>query len=217
MTFCVAIMCEYFVCLLEYNPNTGLDVLKVQPVSMAQARQRLGRAGRQCPGQCYRLYTEEQFYSLQSTTTPEIQRCNLSSVVLQLMALGVKDVRSFDFMDAPLAQAIQNAVDQLTLLGALDQENGEVMWQINAIILYIIHDRKTRNKNDLHIPIFKTCARQRTLKYRATKLWNDFDSNFKNITCCNIFKRLCGEECLQTQMVYPSRGTDQTKDAHSLS
>ena len=113
-------------CNLEYNPNTGLDVLKVQPVSKAQARQRLGRAGRQSPGQCYRLYTEEQFYSLQNTTTPEIQRCNLSSVVLQLMALGIKDVTSFEFLDAPLAQAIQNAIEQLKLLGALGQEKGEV-------------------------------------------------------------------------------------------
>ena len=112
--------------MLEYNPNTGLDVLKVQPVSMAQARQRLGRAGRQCPGQCYRLYTEEQFYNLQNNTTPEIQRCNLASVVLQLMALGIKDVTKFEFVDAPLIQAIQNAVEQLKLLGAVDQENGEV-------------------------------------------------------------------------------------------
>ena len=93
---------------------------------MAQARQRLGRAGRQSPGHCYRLYTEEQFYSLQNTTTPEIQRCNLSSVVLQLLALGIKDVASFEFLDAPLPQAVQNAVEQLNLLGALDQEKREV-------------------------------------------------------------------------------------------
>jgi HrpA-like RNA helicase len=121
---CVCYFC-YFL-LLEYNPNTGLDVLKVQPVSMAQARQRLGRAGRQSPGQCYRLYTEEQFYSLKSTTTPEIQRCNLSSVVLQLMALGIEDVSSFEFLDAPLAQAVDNAVEQLRLLGAIDQDSGKV-------------------------------------------------------------------------------------------
>lgn len=93
---------------------------------MAQARQRLGRAGRQSPGHCYRLYTEEQFYSLQSSTTPEIQRCNLASVVLLLKALGIKDVGCFEFLDAPLSQAIENAVEQLTVLGALGQERGEV-------------------------------------------------------------------------------------------
>lgn len=100
--------------------------MKVRPVSMAQARQRLGRAGRQCPGQCYRLYTEEQFYCLESSTTPEIQRCNLSSIVLQLLALGVKDVVHFDFLDAPSPKAIENAWEQLKLLGALDEARNEV-------------------------------------------------------------------------------------------
>ena len=36
-----------------------------------------------------------------------------------------------------------------------------------------IHDRETRNRNDLDIPIFKTGSGQRTFKFRATKLWND--------------------------------------------
>ena len=109
---------------------------------MAQARQRLGRAGRQSPGQCYRLYTEEQFYSLQNTTTPEIQRCNLSSVILQLMALGVKDVTSFEFLDAPLPQAVQNAVEQLTLLGAFDQDKGEVRRRKNYCKVGVIKSGK---------------------------------------------------------------------------
>ena len=33
------------------------------PISRAAARQRAGRAGRQCPGKCFRLYTEDLFYS----------------------------------------------------------------------------------------------------------------------------------------------------------
>ena len=44
-----------------YNPLIGLDVLCVQPVSKAQSWQRCGRAGREGPGACYRLYTEETF------------------------------------------------------------------------------------------------------------------------------------------------------------
>lgn len=34
-------------------------------------------------------------------TIPEIQRTNLSSVVLQLKCLGVKNLLDFDFMDPP--------------------------------------------------------------------------------------------------------------------
>lgn len=33
-------------------------------------------------------------------------RCNLSSVVLQLMALGITDVLTFDFMDKPSPEVI---------------------------------------------------------------------------------------------------------------
>ena len=121
---------------------------------MAQARQRLGRAGRQSPGQCYRLYTEEQFYSLQNTTTPEIQRCNLSSVILQLMALGVKDVTSFEFLDAPLPQAVQNAVEQLTLLGAFDQDKGEVRRRRNYCKVGVIKCAK-RSQREARV---KSCC-----------------------------------------------------------
>ncbi|KAL9975893.1 hypothetical protein ACROYT_G013110 [Oculina patagonica] len=106
-----------------FHPKTGLDALKVQPVSKAQARQRLGRAGRESSGVCYRLFTEEQFDELKEMTTPEIQRCNLASVVLQLMALGICDVLHFDFLDRPPQDAIENALEQLVVLGAVRKGN----------------------------------------------------------------------------------------------
>ena len=106
-----------------FHPKTGLDILKVQPVSKAQARQRLGRAGRETSGVCYRLFTEEQFDELKEMTMPEIQRCNLASVVLQLMALGISDVLHFDFLDHPPQDAIENALEQLVVLGAVRKGN----------------------------------------------------------------------------------------------
>ena len=59
-----------------------METLKVRPVSKAQARQRCGRAGRECPGVCYRLYPEDAFQGLDENTVPEIQRCNLRSMYL---------------------------------------------------------------------------------------------------------------------------------------
>uniref|UniRef100_K1PUI3 RNA helicase n=1 Tax=Magallana gigas TaxID=29159 RepID=K1PUI3_MAGGI len=84
-----------------FNPNSGLDMLKVVRVSKAQALQRTGRAGRESAGSCYRLFTEQEFEQFSDSTVPEIQRCNLSSVVLQLLALGISDIVNFDFMDKP--------------------------------------------------------------------------------------------------------------------
>ena len=40
-------------------------------------------AGREGPGRAYRLYTEASFQQLPTTTLPEIQRTNLTAVVLQ--------------------------------------------------------------------------------------------------------------------------------------
>ena len=98
-------------------------MLQVQPVSKAQARQRTGRAGRETSGVCYRLYTEEQFDELKEMTTPEIQRCNLASVIIQLMALGISDVLHFDFLDRPPQDAIENALEKLVVLGAVSKGN----------------------------------------------------------------------------------------------
>ena len=42
-----------------FNPQTGLEVLQVQKISQAQAWQRTERAGRECAGTCYRMFTGE--------------------------------------------------------------------------------------------------------------------------------------------------------------
>lgn len=60
-----------------------------------------GRAGREGPGKCFRLYPEITFDKLEDSTKPEIKRCNLSNVILQLKALGVDDIIGFDFLEKP--------------------------------------------------------------------------------------------------------------------
>lgn len=106
-----------------YNPKTGMDSLVVVPISQASAKQRAGRAGRTGPGTCYRLYTKVAFESeMLPMPVPEIQRTNLAAVVLQLKAMGVNDLLHFDFMDPPAPQTLVNALNQLYVLGALDEE-----------------------------------------------------------------------------------------------
>ncbi len=54
-------------------------------------------------------------------TIPEIQRSCLSSVVLQLLALGISNILEFDFMDPPSEESLVRALEQLYLLGAIEQ------------------------------------------------------------------------------------------------
>ncbi|XP_012454952.1 probable pre-mRNA-splicing factor ATP-dependent RNA helicase DEAH5 [Gossypium raimondii] len=106
-----------------YNPKQGLDSLIITPISQASAKQRAGRAGRTGPGKCYRLYTESAYRNEMSPTTiPEIQRINLGTITLQMKAMGINDLLSFDFMDPPPPQALISAMEQLYSLGALDEE-----------------------------------------------------------------------------------------------
>ncbi|CAL9159030.1 unnamed protein product [Musa hybrid cultivar] len=106
----------------SYNPVTGMESLIIIPTSKAQALQRSGRAGREGPGKCFRLYPESEFSKLTDSTVPEIKRCNLSNVVLQLKALGIDDIIGFDFMEKPSRMAIVKSLEQLFLLGALSDD-----------------------------------------------------------------------------------------------
>ncbi|KAK3236452.1 hypothetical protein CYMTET_53420 [Cymbomonas tetramitiformis] len=105
-----------------YNARTGIESLLISEISKAQARQRLGRAGREGPGKCFRLYTELKYEELKSAPVPEIQRCRLATVVLQLKALGIDNILNFDFLDPPPQAALIKSLEMLYALGALDDE-----------------------------------------------------------------------------------------------
>ena len=108
--------------LNSFNPRTGMESLIVAPVSRASANQRAGRAGRVAAGKCFRLYTAHAYHSeLEDNTTPEIQRTNLSHVVLMLkFTLGIDDVLHFDYIDPPPSETLIAAFTQLYALGALN-------------------------------------------------------------------------------------------------
>ncbi|KAJ0888136.1 putative RNA helicase [Helianthus annuus] len=57
----------------SYSPDSGIESLIVVKTSKAQALQRSGRAGREGPGKCYRLYPESRFEDLM---IPQCQRSN---------------------------------------------------------------------------------------------------------------------------------------------
>ena len=109
----------------QYRTRLGLDSLLVKPISKSAAIQRKGRAGREGPGQCYRLYTEQDYLVLQPSNTPEILRCDLSQAILTMKARGVTDIFSFPFLDLPPRDALERALMQLFQLKALT-DSGEI-------------------------------------------------------------------------------------------
>lgn len=73
-------------------------------VSRASAEQRKGRAGRTGPGLCFRLYARSTFDRLAPFAEPEIRRCPLEGLVLQMKSLGLDDPRYFPYLSPPPPQ-----------------------------------------------------------------------------------------------------------------
>lgn len=100
-----------------FDSKSGNDALIVQPISKAAARQRAGRAGRTQPGQVFRLYTKSDHDLLADHSIPEMQRTELSSVLLQLKALGINNLLQFRLPSPP---PTANVIIALEMLFALD-------------------------------------------------------------------------------------------------
>ncbi|KAI5187995.1 pre-mRNA-splicing factor ATP-dependent RNA helicase DHX16 [Nematocida homosporus] len=94
-------------------------------ISKSSADQRKGRAGRVRAGICYRLYEEEVYHKMEDFTIPEILRGELSSLVLKMARLGIKNLVTFDFIEPPLPDSVIVALNQLYFLGGIDA-NGEI-------------------------------------------------------------------------------------------
>nr|CDS28647.1 ATP dependent RNA helicase DHX34 [Hymenolepis microstoma] len=103
---------------LTWDALSRMRRLKETTVSKASADQRKGRAGRTGPGVCFRFFKEEEYNEFQSFTTPEIQRVPLDLLALQMMAMGLPDVKRFPFIEPPETKSIDEALETLVSYGA---------------------------------------------------------------------------------------------------
>lgn len=106
----------------NFDPFIGLESLLVAPISKASAVQRSGRAGRVRPGFSYRLCTQEHFENLDTVEIPELQRSDLTSIVLQLKGLGVDNMLHFSWLTPPPSECMVRSLENLHALGALGDD-----------------------------------------------------------------------------------------------
>ncbi len=106
----------------RYSYRSKVQRLPIEPISQASANQRKGRCGRNAPGICIRLYSEEDFNQRSHFTDPEILRTNLASVILSLSNLRLGRLENFPFINAPDTRVVRDGYRLLQELDALDEK-----------------------------------------------------------------------------------------------
>jgi len=107
----------------RYSIRNRVEMLRVETISQASARQRAGRCGRVADGVCIRLYSEDEFSARPAFTDPELLRSSLAAVILRALSLNLGKVEEFPFLDPPAPRAIADGYALLAELGAVDERN----------------------------------------------------------------------------------------------
>lgn len=110
--------------LSKFDVNDNMETLEYEWVSLANAKQRRGRAGRVQPGVCYHLYSRAREARFEQYPLPEMLRTRLEEVILQIKILQLGKAKQFlaNVMDPPNMKAIDLSVDLLKTLNALDDD-----------------------------------------------------------------------------------------------
>ncbi|CAM8927428.1 unnamed protein product [Rhodiola kirilowii] len=106
----------------SYDALNKLACLLPSWISKASARQRRGRAGRVQPGVCYMLYPKLIHDAMPDYQLPEILRTPLQELCLHIKSLQLGAIGAFlaKALQPPEALAVQNAIELLKTIGALD-------------------------------------------------------------------------------------------------
>ncbi|MCB1388920.1 MAG: ATP-dependent helicase HrpB, partial [Rhodobacteraceae bacterium] len=121
----------------RFDPNSGMARLVTERVSLAEAEQRRGRAGRVAPGVCYRLWMRGQEGALPAFAPAEIETADLAGLALELALWGSDDLA---FLTPPPTGPLAEARALLSGLGALDAA-GRITAHGRAVAALPLHPR----------------------------------------------------------------------------
>jgi ATP-dependent helicase HrpA len=215
----------------RYIPKTQIQMLQIEQISKASAKQRRGRCGRISEGVCVYLYEKEILEDAPDYTDPEICRTSLSGVILQMKMLNLPDIEEFPFLDTPSIPLIREGKKGLREIGALNKENElteegkliagfpidprfakmiceadqqKVVAEILAVVSYLsIQDPRERPE------MKKMAADQAHAKWRSKisdfetvlNLWNYLVEEIKNGSSKTKIRNLCKREFLNYRRV----------------
>ncbi len=109
--------------VMSVNPHSGFSALDLGRISQFNAKQRAGRAAREREGVAIRLWTTFEERTQAEQLEPEVRRADLTSALLWLSHMGVRDFTGFSWFDSPLVPALSVAVKSLKQMSALTENN----------------------------------------------------------------------------------------------
>ncbi|KAJ8923410.1 hypothetical protein NQ315_001968, partial [Exocentrus adspersus] len=110
--------------ITNFDVATNNQTLNEELVSIANADQRKGRAGRVKPGVCYHLFTKARYHILEKYQLPEILRVRPDNTILQAKILQLGKVQPFfeKLMDPPNPEVVSLSLNLLRRIYALDAD-----------------------------------------------------------------------------------------------
>ena len=120
----------------SYDPHLKTSTLQETWISQASAKQRKGRAGRCKAGVCFHLFSRRRHSFMRPFVESELIRTPLEEICLQCKRLklapggpdDVDGIPSFlsKAMTPPHSKSVNNALELLVDLGAMDEETNEL-------------------------------------------------------------------------------------------
>lgn len=191
---------------IDFDPETGANRMSTSRITLASANQRAGRAGREQPGYCLRLWSVAEQKGLEPFLIPEIRRKDIGDVILSLKAAGVKYPENFPLLESPSPAQFEASNKLLRLLGALNSEGEltEIGWRMTQMpaalapryARMVVEAERSRCVHEVAIvaalmsgkPVETIPIRERLLAYRTlADFATDTSSDF--YTLLEIFKQ----------------------------
>ena len=127
----------------RFDPGTGMEGLVTVPASLASAEQRCGRAGRQAPGRCVRLWSAAEHQRRPLQDRPELQRADPQPTVLDLAQWGAGLGEDLPWLEAPPRALLEEGQQQLKQLGLLNSA-GQITTDGRRVAGFGMHPRLGR-------------------------------------------------------------------------